>query len=100
MLAVFDTADGRVVFGVAVTGVNADCAKDVFACWFQNRGTAKHKVGNDLSIWKVVGVGADEKELRQAEMLGEGYVGDLGDSEDGAWSRVVSLVKHVEWVVF
>lgn len=42
VLAVLNAADGRVVFGVAVAGVNADCAKDVFACWFQNRGTAKH----------------------------------------------------------
>lgn len=53
-----------------------------------------------MSIRKVVGVGADEKELRQAEMLGEGDVSDLGDSEDGARSRVVGVVKHVKWVVF
>lgn len=100
VLAVLDTADGGVIFRVAVAGVNADGAKDVFARWFQNGGATKHQVGNDLGIRKVVGVGADEKELRQAEMLGEGDVSDLGDSEDGARSRVVSLVKHVEWVVF
>ena len=99
MLAVFNAANSCVVFGVAVAGVYADGAKDVFARWFQNGCATKHQVGNDLSIWKVVGVGADEKELRQAEMLGEGDVSDLGDGEDGARSRVVSLVKHMEWVV-
>lgn len=100
VLAVFDTADGGVVFGVAISGVDADGAKDVFSSRLKDRGAAKHYVGNDLGIWKVVGVGADEKELRQAEMLGEGDVSDLGDSEDGARSRVIGLVKHVEWVVF
>lgn len=45
-------------------------------------------------------MGADEKEFRQAEMLGEGDVSDLGDSEDSPWGWVIGLVKHVEWVVF
>lgn len=84
MLAVRNATDGSVVFGVAVAGVDADGAKDVFARWFQNRGATKHQVGDDLGIWKVVWVGADEKELRQAEMLCEDYVGDLADGEDGA----------------
>lgn len=82
VLAVRNAADGGVVFGVAVARVNADGAENIFASWFQNRGTTKHQVGDDLGIWKVVGVGAYEKELRQAEMLGEGDVSDLGDSED------------------
>lgn len=32
-------------------------------------------------------------------MLGEGYAGYLGACEDRTWGWVVSLVKHVEWVV-
>lgn len=94
MLAVFNTANGSVIFGVAVARVNADCAKDVFARWFQDCGTAKHYVGDNLGIRKVVGVGADEKELRQAEMLGEDNVGDLAEGEDSTWGWVVSVVKH------
>ena len=42
VLAVLDTADGGVVFGVAVAAVDADGAKDVFARRFEDCGTAKH----------------------------------------------------------
>lgn len=98
MLAVFDTANGGVIFGVAVAGVDADSAEDVFARWFKNGGTAIHDIGDYLGIWKVVGVGADEKELRQAEMLCKDNVGDLADGEDRTWGGVVSLVKHVDLV--
>ena len=95
MLAVFDTANGGVVFGVAVAAVNADGAEDIFARWFQDGGATKHYVGDNLGVGKVVGVGADEKELRQAEVLGEDYVGDLTDGEDSAWGGVVGLIKHI-----
>lgn len=98
VLAVLYAADGGVIFGVAVAAVNADCAKDVLARWFQDAGATKHYVGNDLGIWKVVGAGTDEKELRQAKVLGEDYIGDLADGEDSSWSRVVSLVKHIDLV--
>ena len=63
VLTVFDTANGGVVFGVAVAAVYADGAEDVFACRLKDGGATKHYVGNDLGIWKVVGMGADEKEL-------------------------------------
>ena len=98
VLAVRNAANGGIVFGVAVAGVNADGAKDIFARWFQDAGATKHSVGNDLGIWKVVWVGAEKKERRQAEMLGEDYIGDLADGEDRTWSRVVSFVKHADWV--
>lgn len=100
VLAVLNAADGGVVFGVAVSGVYADGAKDVFARWFKNGCATKHQVGNDLSIRKVVGVGSDEKELRQLEMLCEDYITNLADCEDRPWGWVVCSVKHVEWVVF
>lgn len=95
MLAVFDTANGGVVFGVAVAAVYADGAKDVFARRLEDRGATKHYVGYNLGIGEVVGVGADEKELRQAEMLGEVNVGDLTDGEDSPWGGVVGLIKHI-----
>lgn len=100
VLAVFDTADSCVVFGVAVAGVDADGAKDIFARWFQDAGATKHYVGNDLRIRKVVRVGAEKKELKQLEMLCEDYISNLADSEDRPWCGVVGLVKHDEWVVF
>ena len=95
MLTVFDTADGGVVSGVAVAAVDADGAKDVFACRLQNGCATKHYVGYNLGIRKVVGMGADEKELRQAEMLGEDNVGDLTDCEDRTRSGVVGFIKHI-----
>ena len=100
VLTVFDTANGGVIFGVAVARVNANGAKDIFARWFQDRGATKHYVGNDLGIWKVVGVGAEEKELKQLEMLCEDYITNLADCEDRTWGGVIGIVKHVEWVVF
>ena len=53
-----------------------------------------------MRIWKVVGVGADEKELRQLEMLCEDYITNLADCEDRIFCRVIGFVKHVELVVF
>ena len=100
MLAVRNAANGGVVFGVAVTGVDADGAKDVLARWFQDAGATKHYVGNNLGIWKVVGVGTEEKELKQLEMLCEGDISNLAVCEDRIFRRVVGSVKHVEWVVF
>ena len=99
MLAVFDTADGGVIFGVAVAAVYADGAKDVFARRLQDGSATKHYVGDDLGIGKVVGMGADEKELRQAEMLGEDNVGDLTDGEDRTWGGVVGFIKHIVYEV-